>query len=80
MCLNGGRHKVGRKVKRLTPSGHIKELNPNVPYFLTNTCRIAGLDSILQCQVALTGVCCPAPGMDPQKLKYQHLAPSALKR
>ena len=47
-----------------TPSGHVKELNPDVPYFLTSYCRIAGLDSTLQCQVALTDVSCPAPGMD----------------
>ena len=38
--------------KGLTPSGHINESNPVVPYFSMNMfCRTAGLNSILQFQV-----------------------------
>ena len=43
-------------------------------------CRIGGLDSTLLYQVALTGVSCPASGMDLLQQVCQHLAPLALKK
>ena len=58
-------HTVGRTVKDQLPLD-IQKSQILIPHiFQQMHCRIAGLDSILQYQVALTSVFCPAPGMDP---------------